>query len=129
LLKVNLRQDQQRYTGPTSGPTKLSTRTPIPAWQRDHAKAVNDMSEYIVEANIDEDPDEDDSRETSQGSDPQASPRVEPGPEGSRERASAGVSAGHGVDCESRQPSAAGVRVDHPANKGRTGCKSDNTQF
>ncbi|CAE6481300.1 unnamed protein product [Rhizoctonia solani] len=71
-LKTNLKNDQKKYTGPTSGRTKLPAHTQIPEWQRDHDKAVADMLEYTIEAHPDEDVDKDDTGDAPEDSEPQA---------------------------------------------------------
>ncbi|KAG9091070.1 hypothetical protein FRC06_000725 [Ceratobasidium sp. 370] len=70
-IKANLKNDQQLYPGPASGRTKLPNRIHVPDWQKDHAKAVQDMLDYTVEASPDEDEDEDDSADPPEGSDAQ----------------------------------------------------------
>ncbi|KAG8743268.1 hypothetical protein FRC11_013947, partial [Ceratobasidium sp. 423] len=118
-LRTNLKNDQERYTGPASGRTKLPKKIQIPEWQRDHGKAVNDMSGYVVEASPEDEDDEDD---TPDGSEPQTPPRAQPGTGGDRERAdSTGNSAGPGANRETQQTGATDVGVEHRASDGRTG--------
>jgi hypothetical protein len=57
MLKANLKDDQKRYRGPSSGPTQLPPKIQLPDWQKDHAKAVNDMSNYVVDTTMEEDVD------------------------------------------------------------------------
>ncbi|KDN49841.1 hypothetical protein RSAG8_01906, partial [Rhizoctonia solani AG-8 WAC10335] len=118
-LKANLKNDQQQFTGPASGRTKLPKNIQIPDWQRDHGKAVSDMSGYVVEASPDDEDDEDD---TPDGSGPSTPPRVQPETRGDCERTnSTGGSTASGGDWETQQAGAASVGAGPRASDGRTG--------
>ncbi|CAE6419638.1 unnamed protein product [Rhizoctonia solani] len=118
-LKANLKNDQQQFTGPASGRTKLPKNIQIPDWQRDHGKAVSDMSGYVVEVSPEDEDEEDD---TADGSGPQTSPRVQSEASGDRERSNnTGDTVGPGGVRETQQTGAAVVGVEHQASDGRTG--------
>jgi hypothetical protein len=106
LLKANLKDDQTRYSGPAAGRTKLPARVHLPEWQRDHAKAVNNMSEYIIEANIDDDVDDEDHADPpeAEGGDMQASPPSDPVTEDDH---------GHDSSTTSGQTPTTGVNLEH----------------
>ncbi|KAG8759811.1 hypothetical protein FRC11_001358 [Ceratobasidium sp. 423] len=113
LLKTNLKNDQKKYTGPTSGRTKLPVRPQIPEWQRDHGKAVADMLEYTIEAHPDEDVDEDDTGDAPDGSEPQAPTSHETDMSEARQGAGdTGNNVPRGPDSETQQTDTTGASVE-----------------
>ncbi|KAG9074588.1 hypothetical protein FS749_013826 [Ceratobasidium sp. UAMH 11750] len=59
MLKAVVVQDQKKYKGPASGATKLPSKVHMPGWQKDHAKAVQEMSGYAVDASPEDDVEDD----------------------------------------------------------------------
>ncbi|CAE6402485.1 unnamed protein product [Rhizoctonia solani] len=115
-LKANLKKDQERYTGPASGRTKLPARIQMPEWQKDHGKAVNDMSEYVVDVSAEDDVDEDDTGDIHDGAQRQAQSG---GQEGGGRAGSIDSNAAPGADFETRQTSPTDIGTQYQAGNAR----------
>jgi hypothetical protein len=120
---MNLQKDEERYTGPASGATKLPARVHLPEWQRDHAKAVQDMLAYTVEANTEDDID-DDEGDTADNSDRHGSRGADRGMEEDRGYNGGDDEMGQQPGRANPQATSAGPNLNHQAQATRTGSMS-----